>query len=461
MEKVIIIGGGPAAISMAKIMGGKKHITIIRPENHSMIYCAMPYVIENLIPFNKTLKKDSLVTDTGATLIRDRVEKVDFEQKHVHTEKGNVYTYDKLVIATGADPVLPPIQGTDLQGVLTFKTEDDLKRIVDLAENGLRKAVVVGAGAIGIELAQALNSRGVQTHLVDMEEQVLPNLLDKEMAEEVEDELVRLGLTLHLGHKVLSLHGKRFAREVALDKGHTIHLETADNCSEDHEENVTPSLVVFAVGMRPNTGIFAGTMLATGRDGIVINDKMETNIEDVYAVGDCTQFTSAVTGDVSPGKLATNAVPMGKLLARNMLGSNERYNGFYNGAATKAGNYYVGGTGLSEKAARDRMDVIVGYADLTTAFPIMPSAGSVRVKLIAEKGSLRIVGGQIVSELPATDKVDLITMAVQFGLTAQDLRIFSYSSQPYQSYFPANNILVHAAENILEQDGAETIKKAS
>jgi len=461
MEKVIIIGGGPAAISMAKILGGRKHVTIIRPENHSMIYCAMPYVIENIIPFNKTLKKDALVTDTGATLIRDRVEKVDFEHRHVHTETGKVYTYDKLVIATGADPVLPPVQGADLQGVLTFKTEDNLKRIVESAENGLKNAVVVGAGAIGIELAQALNGRGVQTHLVDMEEQVLPNLLDKEMAEEVKDELVRLGLTLHLGHKVLSLHGKRFVREVALDKGHTIHLGTADDCSEDQENDVTPSLVVFAVGMRPNVGIFEGTMLDIGRDGIVINDKMETTIEDVYAVGDCAQFTSAVTGDVSPGKLATNAVPMGKLLARNMLGSNERYSGFYNGAATKAGNYYVGGTGLSEKAASGKMEVIAGYADLTTAFPIMPSARSVRVKLIAERDSLRIVGGQIVSELPATDKVDLITMAVQFGLTARDLRMFSYSSQPYQSYFPANNLFVHAAEDILEHSEKEEIRKAS
>ncbi|HHO77357.1 MAG TPA: FAD-dependent pyridine nucleotide-disulfide oxidoreductase [Deltaproteobacteria bacterium] len=458
MERVIVIGGGPAAISLAKILDGKKHVTIIRPEDHSMIYCAMPYVIENIIPLNKTLKKDSLVTDTGATLIRDRVEKVGFEQKYVHTENGNVYTYDKLVIATGADPVLPPIEGVDLKGVLTFKTEDDLKMIVESAENGLKTAVVVGAGAIGIELAQALNSRGIQTHLVDMEEQVLPNLLDKEMAEEVKNELVRLGITLHLGHKVLLMHGKDFVSEVILDKGDTIHLGTIDDCSEDQENEVPPSLVAFAVGMRPNVGIFEGTMLDIGRDGIVINDAMETNIEDVYAVGDCTQFTSAITGDISPGKLATNAVPMGKLLARNMLGSNERYTGFYNGAATKTGNYYVGGTGLSEKAAWGKIEVIVGYAYLTTAFPIMPSAGSVRIKLIAGKDSLRIVGGQVVSEQPATDKIDLITMAIQSGLTAKDLRMFSYSSQPYQSYFPANNLLVQAAEDILEQSEKETIR---
>ncbi len=449
MEHVLIIGGGPAAISMAKILKGRKRVTIIRPEPHSMIYCAMPYVLEGIIPANKSLKKDSLVTETGASLIRDRVVRVDFDGREVCTEGGRKLSYDRLVIATGADPVVPRIHGSGLDGVFTFKTEDDMMRIAGYIDKGLRKAVVVGAGAIGVELAQALNSRGVETHLVDMEEQLLPNLLDRHMADEAEHELIGLGINLHLGKAVTALHGERFVRGLVLDDAHTIREEMTDGCSEDEHSSGMGLIVIFAVGMSPNVGIFAGTGLAVGKDGVLVNDRMETNIPGVYAAGDCVQYISAITGEVTPGKLATNAVPMGRLLARRILGSDETYPGFYNGAATKVGKYFLGGTGLSERSAAGRMDVMAGYAELTTAFPIMPTAGMVRAKIIAERGSHRIVGGQIVSEQPVTDKIDILTTAVRYGLTAEDLMMFCYSSQPYQSYFPAGNILVNASEDIL------------
>jgi NADH dehydrogenase/NADH oxidase (H2O2-forming) len=449
MEHILIIGGGPAAISMARTLQGKKRVTIIRPEPHSMIYCAMPYVLEGIIPEHKSFKKDSLVTDTGAVLIRDEVTKVDFKEKCVHTKQGKLIAYDKLVIATGADPVIPSIMGSQLNGVFSFKTEEDMMRVAGYLNNGLKKAVVVGAGAIGIELAQALNARGVETHLVDLEEHILPNLLDREMVTEAERELISLGIYLHLGRKVVALRGESFVKEVVLDDNESLRVGKEDECSNGNESSGLELLVIFAVGMKPHVKMFEGTGLALGKDGILVNDKMGTNIQDVYAVGDCVQYKSAITGEVVPGKLATNAVPMGKLLARYLLGSDESYSGFYNGAATKVGKYFLGGTGLSERAAAKKMDIIVGYADLTTAFPIMPFAGIARMKLIAERASRKIVGGQIVSEQPVTDKVDLITMSIQSGFTVEELRLFSYSSQPYQSYYPAGNLLVNASEDLI------------
>lgn len=136
---VVVIGGGPAAITITKNIGGKKKVGIIRPEDHSMIYCAMPYVIEKILSLEKSLKKDELVTNTGATLIRDVVEKVDFHSKTVFTKKGDNFKYEQLIIATGANPLLPPIEGCNLKGVTTFKTENDLKRILAATENGLKK----------------------------------------------------------------------------------------------------------------------------------------------------------------------------------------------------------------------------------------------------------------------------------------------------------------------------------
>jgi len=453
MEKydVLVIGGGPAAITIAKNVGSSLKTAVIRPEDHSMIYCAMPYVIEGLLPLEKSLKKDALVTDAGAELIRDTVKSVDFAAKTVLTEKGGSYSYDKLVIATGANPVLPPVKGSGFKEVMTFKTEADLRRITGFLERGIEKAVVVGAGAIGIELAQALNNKGLETHLVDMANQILPNMMDYEMVEDAEEELVKSGVNLHLRNKVAALEGRYFVERVVLEKGQTIYFGSLDDCSESEREEHVAGLVVFAVGVRPNVELFENTPLELGPDGIKVNDRMETNIEDVYAVGDCVRFTHAVTGRVTGGRLATNAVPMGRVAAANILGGDRRYRGFYNGAATKIGRYYLGGTGLTEKAAKETFETVAGHAELTTAFPVMPTAKKVRLKLVADRKTLKVLGGQVVSGEPAADKVDLVTMAVQYGITVKELADFSYSAQPYQSFFPADNLLVRASENILKR----------
>lgn len=444
---VLIIGGGPAAITICKILGQKKQVGVIRPEDYSMIYCAMPYVVEKILPVQKTFKKDELVTDTGATLIRDRVTHVNFETKTVETEDGQTLVYDKLIITTGASPVLPKLEGYNLKGVTTFKTEKDLRRIQAATENGTKKAVVVGAGAIGIELAQALNKIDIETHLVDAEAHILPNMMDHEMVEAAQTELVAGGVNLHLNNKVVALKGKEHVEEVMLEDGTAIDFRSADGCSEADKAETGMGLVVFAVGMRPNVELFRDTGMEIGRDGIIVNEKMETSIDDVYAAGDCVQFKSGITNEIISGKLATNAVPMGRVVARNLLGGNKAYKGFFNGAATKVENLFVGGSGISEKLSKDKFEVTVGYAELTTTFPIMPEARKVKMKLITDKKTKKIIGGQVVSGTPSADKVDLITMAIQHGLTVDDLMDFSYSSQPYQSFFPASNLLVAAAED--------------
>lgn len=311
--------------------------------------------------------------------------------------------------------------------------------------------MVVGAGAIGVELAQAFNKLHIETFLIDMAEHVLPHMVDYEMVEKAEEELTKSGIELHLKSKVTSLRGKQFIEDVFLEKGQIIHLNSLDECSTADQEHANAGLVVFAVGMKPNTEIFQDTDLNIGNDGIIINEKMETNIKDVFAVGDCTQFKSAINGEITSGKLATNAVPMGKVVAKNILGKDRQYKGFYNGAATKMGDYFVGGSGITEKKAQENFDIVVGYSEFTTAFPIMPFAQKVRMKLIADKNTLKIIGGQVVSGEPVTDKVDLITMAIQYGITVRELVSFSYSAQPYQSFFPANNLIVQASENILKE----------
>ncbi len=447
---ILVIGGGPAAITIAKNIQDKMKVGIIRPEDHSMIYCAMPYAIEGLLPFEKTLKNDAIVTDAKAELIRDKVVAVNFAAKTVATEKSGDISYGKLIIATGATPVLPRIEGHNLKGVMTFKTEEDLKAIMKLVHNGLKKAVVVGAGAIGIELAQALNERKVKTHLIDMADYVLPNMVDYEIVEEAQKSLVKSGISLHLKSKVTALKGTEAVEKVLLENARAIHFDPLDHRNETNNNNLS-GLVIFAVGMKPDVELFKDTGLKIDKDGIVVNNKMETNVNDVYAIGDCCQFVSGITGEVLSGKLATNAVPMGRILANNLLGKDQVYSGFFNGAATKINNYFIGGAGFSEKAARRFFDVEIGHAEFTTTFPIMPNAKKIKLKLIADKKTHKIVGGQFISGEPVVDKVDQITMAIQYGITLDQLVNLSYAAQPYQSFYPAHNLIVKAAEEILNK----------
>ncbi|NOZ13703.1 MAG: FAD-dependent oxidoreductase [Acidobacteria bacterium] len=444
---IVTIGGGPAGITIAKNLGKAKKVAIIRPEEYSMIYCAMPYVIENEIPLEKSFKSDSLVTGSGADLIRSAVTRVDFDNKTVTTADGESYGYQKLIIATGADPILPPIPGIETKGVFVFKTGKhlcDIKEIID--RHTIEYAVVIGAGAIGIEVAQALNKVTKECHLVDMTPHVLPNLVEGDMIGPVEETLTESGVKLHLNAKVEKLEGKEWVSGVVLDTGQKISFGDSGNTGEGPR-----GIVVFSVGMRARTELFTDTALAIGKQGIIVNDKMETNIKDVYAVGDCVQFVSGITGEVVPGKLATNAVPMARMLAKNFIGDKRHYPGFFNGAATKVENLYVGGTGLKESEAQGKFDIITATAELTTIFPILPNSKKLKMKLIADRKTKRILGAQMVSGSPVIDKLNTVTLAIQHKLTADHLVQLSYAAQPYQSFYPANNIIVACAEKILDK----------
>ena len=442
--KNIVIGGGPAGITLAKQLG--KDLAVVRPEKASMIYCAMPYVIEGLISHDVTLKSDNLVIGTGASLFRDTVTAIDFTGKTLQMDSGDVLAYDKLILATGAEPFIPPVPGHDLHGVMGFKTENDMAAIHGMVENGLTKAVVVGAGAIGVELAQALNHRDVETHLVDMADSILPNLVDPDTSELALEELKEQGVHIYLGVRVTEVTGLENAQGVLLNSGDSIDVSGAQG---------EGGMVVFAAGMRPEISLVKDSPLEIGKDGIIVNDKMETNLEDVYAVGDCVQFHSGITNRTAPGKLATNAVPMAKILGYNLKGQDRHYQGFYNGAATKVGRYFIGGTGLSEQAANSaEYDVVVGYSSVTTKFPIMPGAKNKQMKLVADRKTHRVLGAQVISEEPVVGRIDLLTYAIQQQSTVEDLSGLSYASQPHQSFYPAANVVVLAAEDIRKQLGA-------
>lgn len=443
MAKVVIIGGGPAGIRACrtiKMLRPDIEVVVIRPEPKSLIYCAMPYVLEDKIAFEMIYKKDELVTGVGARLIKASVVAVDLSNKTLDLDDGNQISYDKLLITTGAEPILPDFVPDGLENVFVFKREEHLLSIRNRLKEGAKKAVVVGAGSIGIEMAQAFRHKGLETHIVEASSHILPSILDEDMTELIEKKMEENGIRLHLSTMVSEVKGKGFAEAIVLSDGSQIDLSRDD-------------IVLFSVGMRPNVDLFRDSELKIDKDGILVNEKMETNIEGVYAAGDCTSFKSVIDGRPIRGKLATNAVPMGKVAGRNIAGKQNYYEGFVNGAATIAYGVRVGGTGFNETVARKRgfKNLVVGKAETTAIFPIFPEPGFVKVKLIVDADTGGLLGGQIVSTMCVTERVDLLSMALQNKLSLERIARLSYSAQPYQSFLPANNAIVMAAEDALRQ----------
>lgn len=431
---------------MIRAASSSTSVTVLRPEPHSIVYCALPYAMEGLFSLERTYKKDNLVTEVGGVLLRRTAVDVDFEHRLVHLDDDTTVTYGKLLIASGAAPVRPPLPGMDLANVYTVKTAADATAIMNRIVGGAEcdaidteadepaTAVVIGSGAIGIEQATAYRARGLTVHLVEMQDHVLPHLVDTDMAGSLHDELLELGIKLHLEAPLEELRGDVEVDEVRLAGGTSIALKPGRD------------LVVIAAGMAPEIGFLRAGSLETVKDGIVVDERMRTSAPDVWAAGDCTAFYSGIDGQPLGGKLATNAVPMAKVAARDMLGLSARYPGFFNGAATVVGSHRVAGTGFTERFARSRgLEVYSTHGGTMTRFPMMPGAGKVRVKLIFQVGTDRLVGGQVVGTEAVAERVDLLTFAIQQGAKAQDLEAFSYSAQPWQTFFPARNAIVEAA----------------
>lgn len=444
---VLVIGGGPAGITFSlavKKLNPSIQVTMYRPESHSVIYCAIPYAIEGLFEPEKVLKNDAMVIDAGVELIHKGIVSIDLQDRLVVTDDGETCHFSRLFIATGATPARPPVPGIEAKNVYTVKTREDMHCLIDRLKSGVKRAVVVGAGAIGIEQAQAYRAHGVEVDLVEMAEYILPNLIDADMASPPQQVLAEQGIRLHLGCRLDRLETEReLVTRVVLDKGEGIVLDP------DHD------FVTVCTGMTPDIRLFEDTGLAMTRDGIVVDKGMRTTFAEVYAAGDCCTFSSGIDDRPAAGKLATNAVPMAKVAARSMLGYPVEYEGFFNGAATCAGPFRIGGTGFTETEARRRgFDVYTGYGKTTSFFPMMPGTTEVRVKIVVDRATDRVLGGQVVARVPVTDKVDVITLAIQQKLTVQQLARLSYSAQPWQSFLPARNPIVEACEAALSgQDG--------
>jgi NADH oxidase (H2O2-forming) len=416
-RRIVIIGAhaaGVDAASAARKTDRTAEITLITDEKHAgYSRCGLPFVIGGHIPsFNELIvfppsyfqmMKLNLKTETKVTKIDTGKKAVVTVDKAGNTEE---IPYDSLIIATGASAFTPPIKGREKQGIIPLRTIEDGQRIDQAVKEGAKSAVVMGAGLIGLETAVALQERGLKVTVVEMLPQVLPAMLDADIAKMVQEMLEQKGITILTNKPVEEFLGTEKVTGIMAGG-----------------EQINADLFVSAFGVRANTQLAVDAGIASGETrAIKTNARMETNIKDAYAVGDCAESTHIVTQKPALQQLGTVAVRQGKVAGINAAGGYALFTGVLGSAVTQLYDTQVGVTGLTEAAAqRARIETVTGTISSKTKADYYPGALPIKVKLVVEKESQRIIGAQIIGGEEVTQRINAISFAIQKQMTVREL----------------------------------------
>jgi NADPH-dependent 2,4-dienoyl-CoA reductase/sulfur reductase-like enzyme/rhodanese-related sulfurtransferase len=370
--------------------------------------------------------------------------KLDREAKVItveDTQTGEVYTesYDKLVLSPGAAPFIPPVPGRDLAGVFALRSipdTDAIKAHVDHQKP--RRAVIVGGGFIGVELAENLHLRGIQVTLVEMMNQILAPL-DAEMAAMVHQHLQSKHVQLSLGDGLQSIEQRDGALSVVLQSG----------------RRITADMVILAIGVRPENQIAKAAGLELGvRGTIATNEYLQTSDPDIYAIGDAAQVRHLVTQQPASIALAGPASKQGRLVADHICGRPVRYNGAQGTSIVKVFELTVATTGLKERQLKQEgIDFQSATIHIANHAGYYPGASPMALKLIFDPAAGRILGAQIVGKEGVDKRIDVIAVAMRAGLTVFDLEEMELAyAPPYGSARDPVNIVGFVASNILRGD---------
>jgi len=450
-NRIVVIGGvacGPKAAARARRRDPDADITIIeRGDLLSYAGCGMPYYIQGVIEtadellstaagvvrdeaFFKSVKAIRVMSRTLAERI-DRDRKV-VEVVGVETGEKSEVPYDKLVLATGAEGVVPPFKGTDLKGVYRLNSPHDARAIKDEVLNGCKRAAIIGAGLIGMEVAEALATHELSVTMIEMMDSVVAAVIDPDMAAHLEKHVVSNGVSVMTGTRVTALEGDDAGRvtSVITDKG-----------------TVEADLVLMAVGVRPNVRLARDAGLEIGETGAIkVDEHLRTNDPDIYAGGDCVQCVHRISGKPVYVPLGSTANKHGRIIGDNVTGGSSTCPGVLGTVVFKAFDFNVGHTGLSETQC-DKL----GIPYVTALVPgpdrahYYPTARNIILKMIASPEG-KLLGLQAVGRGDIVKRIDVAATVMSYGGTVQDISAIDLGYAP--PYASAVDILAHAANVI-------------
>ena len=419
MSKVVVIGGDAAGMSAAAVASrGAQPVELVvfeRGEYTSFAACGLPYFVGGQVPDAARLvarspeqhRANGIDVRTGHEVLS-----IDTAARRVQVRAladGREFTepFDHLVIATGASPIRPPFANIDAKGVHVIHTIPNATAIDEaIRSRKPRRAVVVGAGYIGIEVVEALVNRGLEVTVIEKLDVPMATL-DPDMGERVAAAMRAMGVELQLGVGVegFEMGADGWVRAVATSSG-----------------AVAADLVVLGLGVRPNVALAKDAGIALGATGAIATDaRMATAVEGIWAAGDCAESYHRVSGRPTWIALGTHANKQGRVVGSNVSGTHARFPGVIGTAVTRVGATEIGLTGLNERAAQAAgFDAVAQSIEGVTRAHYYPDAAKIAVKLVAERGSGRLLGAQIVGGPESAKRIDALAVAVWHAMTADE-----------------------------------------
>ena len=434
---VVVVGGSaagiPAAIT-ARRHYPDKSILVVRKEKQVLIPCGIPYIFGTVGTCEKNLIPDGVLQKNGIEFLVDEVTDIDRGKRSVITAGGEQIGYDKLVIATGSLPIVPPIPGFDKKNV--FVVNKDVRYLEGLLGvlNGISNLVVVGAGFIGVEFAEECRkNRNIKIMLVELLPHCLMLGYDEDVCTVVDDVVAASGIEVLTGEKVEAIEGNEMVETVRLASGKELKAD----------------MVIIAIGAAANAKVAKKAGLELGpTGGIQVDRAMRTSDENIFACGDCADKVSFFTGKPTKVKLASIATAEARIAGANLFGVRRQNTGAIGVYSVPVGNTAFASAGLTERDARENgYETAVGEAESVNRHPgCMPGAAALKVKLVFEKGTGVILGGQVVGGESAGEVINVISACIQRKMTAEDIAVFQMGTHPALTASPIAYQLVNAAE---------------
>lgn len=445
--KTVIIGGvatGPKVGSRINRLCPDAQVTLIeKGEFLSYAGCGLPYYVSGVVEsqeelmstavgtvrdtvFFQNVKNIKVFNRTEATKIDRKNKKV--EIKDLKTGDIKEIDYDKLVFATGASPLLPPIKGVDLENVFTLHGVEDAEGIKKaFKEKKAKNIAIVGGGLIGIEMAEAFGEMGAKVRVFERLPQILP-FLDWEMAKLASNHLEEKGVSVHTNTAVNAICGDGYAEKISTDEG-----------------DFLADLVVVSVGVRPNVKLAQEAGLQVGEfGGICVNKNLQTSDEDIYAGGDCVETYNRITEKCCFMPLGSTANKHGRVIANNICGIKDEFLGVINTAICKVFDYGVASCGLSERQAKEE-----GYCVETVLSPapdkahFYPTAKPIMLKLVIDKKTRRLLGMQAVGAGEIDKRIDVAVTSITASMSVDDIANLDLAYAP--PFSPAIDNIITAA----------------
>jgi NADPH-dependent 2,4-dienoyl-CoA reductase/sulfur reductase-like enzyme/rhodanese-related sulfurtransferase len=455
MMKIVIVGGvagGASAATRARRLDERAEIVLLeRGHDVSFANCGLPYYLGGeIVDRDKLLvAKPSLLRDRFKIDVRVRasVESIDRASKtvairYIDENRVEKETYDKLILSTGASPIVPPIPGIDLPGVFTLRDLRDVDRIHARLESGVRRVLILGAGYIGLELVENMVRRGFDTTVVDLADQILAPF-DKEMTTPIVEALAHHQVGLRLGRSAKRIEKRGGGLVATLDDG----------------EEIAADLVLVGIGVRPESDLAKAARLAIGaRGGVQVDDHMRTTDPDIYAVGDVVEVRAFVTGAARQIPLAGPANRQGRIAADHIFGRDSKFRGSQGTAIVRVFDVVAAQTGEIEKTLRAsglKYEKIYVHPNQHAGY--YPGAKAMTIKLLFRGDDGAILGAQIVGADGVDKRIDVLATAIQARMTVFDLEEVELAYSPqFGSAKDAINMAGFVAAGVARRDYPQT-----